>query len=210
MDNYQKQCEQWRQWFLTLDQDDLCRRLPELQRTGGHLALWHFGRQLGVDRRTGAISSLSDGAAVDITPQLNVYTLFRYALPGAKLSGEWVPFRDLKDGGPFAPAFQRGVLTALARTFSGREDRLERAVEALRGCRIHGHGFLLHAFACIPVQLLFWDGDEEFPAQANLLFDRNATDFIHVESIVTIAGEALCQLAEAAALPIGGSPFPRV
>ena len=102
------------------------------------------------------------------------------------------------------------MLTALARTFSGREDRLERAVEALRGCRIHGHGFLLHAFACIPVQLLFWDGDEEFPAQANLLFDRNATDFIHVESIVTIAGEALCQLAEAAALPIGGSPFSRV
>ena len=186
------------------------RRLPELQRTGGHLALWHFGRQLGVDRRTGAISSLSDGAAVDITPQLNVYTLFRYALPGAKLSGEWVPFRDLKDGGPFAPAFQRGVLTALARTFSGREDRLERAVVALRGGRIHGNGFLLHAFACIPVQLLFWDGDEEFPAQANLLFDRNATDFIHVESIVTIAGEALCQLAEAAALPIGGSPFSRV
>ena len=49
MDNYQKQCEQWRQWFLTLDQDDLCRRLPELQRTGGHRARWHFGRQLGGD-----------------------------------------------------------------------------------------------------------------------------------------------------------------
>ena len=47
-------------------------------------------------------SSSPSQNAVDITPQLNVYTLFRYALPGAKLSGEWVPFRDLKDGGPFA------------------------------------------------------------------------------------------------------------
>ena len=40
----------------------------------------------------------------------------------------------------------------------------------------------------------FWDGDEEFPAQVNLLFDRNATDLIHVESVVTIASQLQAHL----------------
>ena len=60
---------------------------------------------------------------------------------------------------------------------------------------------------CIPVKLMFWDGDDEFPAQANLLFDRSATDFIHIESVVTIATELLRQLSEAAELPIPRDTF---
>ena len=52
------------------------------------------------------------------------------------------------------------------------------------------------------MRVLFWEGDEEFPAQANLLFDRSAPDFIHVESVVTIASAALRHLAEYADLPI--------
>ena len=80
-------------------------------------------------------------------------------------------------------------------------------MEALRGRRLTNAGFLLPAFDCIPVKLMFWDGDDEFPAQANLLFDRSATDFIHIESVVTIATELLRQLSEAAELPIPRDTF---
>ena len=40
-------------------------------------------------------------------------------------------------------------------------------------------GYELLAFSCIPVRFLFWDGDDEFPAQANILFDKSATDYIY-------------------------------
>ena len=56
-------------------------------------------------------------------------------------------------------------------------------------------GYELSAFECIPVRFLFWEGDEEFPAQGNLLFDAGVTDFIHGESIVTIASVGLSRLA---------------
>ena len=49
------------------------------------------------------------------------------------------------------------------------------------------------------MRVLFWDADDEFPAQANLLFDKNATDFIHVESVVTIASQAEVWLERLAA-----------
>ncbi len=57
----------------------------------------------------------------------------------------------------------------MAATFAGKEDLLEKAVEALRGKRLTNFSFHLPAFACIPVKLLFWDGDDEFPAQGSLI-----------------------------------------
>ncbi len=209
MSNYKKQLEDWRQQFLTMDQEDICRRLPEVNQSDTHLTLWHYGRQFAVNRADGVISVLSDGKPLDVMPQLNIYTLFWYASPAARLTGEWIPFRDLKDGSPFTTAFQNGILNPLASTFSGKEDRLEKAVEALRGKRLSSSSFLLSAFDCIPVKLMFWDGDDEFPTQANILFDKSATDFIHIESIVTIATELLYQVTGAAALPIQGNAFYR-
>lgn len=59
-------------------------------------------------------------------------------------------------------------------------------------------GYELRAFACIPIRFLFWEGDEEFPAQANVLFDAGATDFIHGESVVPIASVGLDKIVRAA------------
>ena len=68
-------------------------------------------------------------------------------------------------------------------------------------------GYQVEAFQCIPVRFHFWDGDDEFPPQANLLFDASATDFIHVESIVTIASEGIRRLTQLANLTLPESSF---
>lgn len=205
--NYDKQCEDWRKKFLTMNQEDILRRLPEIDTTENELLIWHYGRRFAVNRENGEIRSASDDKPVDVMPKLNIYTLFWYAKEYAVQTGKWVPFRELKDASPFGKAFQNGILDPLAATFSGQEAVLEKAVEALRGKRESPVSFLLPAFACMPVKLNFWDADEEFSAQSNLLFDSGAVNFNHVESIVTIATEALYQLAEAADLHLKGSPF---
>jgi hypothetical protein len=205
--NYEMLCEDWRKRFLTMDQNDICARLPEVKMKDEHLTLWHFGRQFAVNRTDGAITVLSDDKPVDITPKMNIYTLFWYCSPDALLSGEWAAFRELKDGAPFSTAFQNGIAEPLAATFTGNENRLISAVQKLRGQRLQDNGFVIPAFDCIPVKLHLWDADDEFPAQANILFDKNATDYIHIESIVTIASEALYQLADVAALPLKANAF---
>ena len=93
-----------------------------------------------------------------------------------------------------------GQNTRVSQLLSAKPGETAAAVERLRGVRISDSGFQLPAFACSPMRLNFWEGDEEFEAQANLLFDRSATDFIHVESVVTIASEGVRRLAEAAGL----------
>ncbi|MCI8318739.1 MAG: DUF3786 domain-containing protein [Lachnospiraceae bacterium] len=221
--NYEKLCEDWRLKFLELDQEKLCRRLPELKQEGEYLTLFHFGQKYGVHRQTGQIFALSDwlmrGGAddkasealeeVSVNVRLDIYNLFWYSKETAYFQNRWVPFRELKNAGPFAPAFEKNILKPLAATFEGKPDKLREAAQALGGEMLSQAdvGFILPCFVCIPMQFLFWDGDDEFPAQANILFDYSATDYIHVESTVTLATEGLVRLKKAAGLPLRGTTF---
>lgn len=221
--NYEKLCEDWRLKFLELDQEKLCRRLPELKQEGEYLTLFHFGQKYGVHRQTGQIFALSDwpmrGGAddkasealeeVSVNVRLDIYNLFWYSKETAYFQNRWVPFRELKNASPFAPAFEKNILKPLAATFEGKPDKLREAAQALGGEMLSQAdvGFILPCFVCIPMQFLFWDGDDEFPAQANILFDYSATDYIHVESTVTLATEGLVRLKKAAGLPLRGTTF---
>ena len=205
--NYIKQCDDWRNKFLDMDIDEICSKIPELKREEDRLTFWYFGRHLAVDLSSGIITCLSDDRPIKEWTQLNVYTLFWYCVPGAKFIGEWLPFGSLKNASPFDAAFKNGIINPIAAAFSGHSDLLPDAVEKLRGFKISEHSFQIPAFACIPVRVNFWDGDDEFPAQANLLFDKSATDFIHVESIVTIASELTHELTDAAGLSLDGHAF---
>ncbi len=210
MSNYEKWCEQWRIKFLHMDHSVLRKRLPELKEEGQWLTLYHYGRKFAVSRADGQIHAMEDGRPVSCCEKLNIYTLFGYVSPNATVTGNWVKFDQLKDASPFSKAFDAGIIAPFARTFDGHGAELKQARHRLHGRAIPQSdvGFELDAFGCIGVKFLFWDGDEEFPAQGNLLFDESATDFIHVESIVTIAALGLSKLADAAGLPLDPSCFP--
>ena len=53
-------------------------------------------------------------------------------------------------------------------------------------------------FSCVLIRFLFWDGDDEFPAQANILFDANVTEFLHEESVVMIGQDGAEKLIKKA------------
>ena len=58
--NYEKWCEQWREKFLKMDQEELKKRLLELKEEGDWLTLCHFGRRLGVHKENGKIMAMED------------------------------------------------------------------------------------------------------------------------------------------------------
>jgi hypothetical protein len=207
--NYEKLVEQWRHKFLEMDQRKVTETVPELKSSGEYLTIIHFGRCYGIHTITGQIVPMEDDKPVSINTKLNIYTLLGYATPRARILNQWVSFSELRDASPFKKAFQQSIVEPLAATFAGQTGAFERACEALEGIRLpsSGIGYQINAFDCMPMRFLLWDGDDEFPAQANVLFDKGATDFIHVESTVTVAIEGLFYLAEAAGLELKGPPF---
>lgn len=207
--NYERLCENWREKIRDMDRELLFRKLPELRMDGQYITLRHFGRKYGVNTADGVIHALEDQDPVTVDQKLNIYNLFWYSSPLAILRGQWVPFAELRGASPFAPAFQRNIINAFSQTFSGHLKELESAFQRLGGKKLAfgDVGYELNAFECIPLRFIFWDADEEFPAQANILYDYSATDFIHVESTVSIAGEGISRIAHAAELATAEALF---
>ena len=145
----------------------------------------------------------------DTTEMLNIYTLLGYAKEGAFIMDKWVPFADLRNARPFAPAYQIGETDVFSATFSGHEKELREAFQKLDGRELpQGDvGYEIRAFDCMPMRFFFWERDEEFEAQGNILFDYSATDFNHVESAVSIADSGIKRLAELAGVPLRGKSF---
>lgn len=202
-DHYEETCEIWRKKFLEMDQEALADRFL-LEKDGQALYLTYFNERYRIDRKSGMITLEKDPERrLAFNTVITIYNLFYYTKPAAKVSGEFVPFRKVKRAAPFDPAFQRTILKPLARTFTGKTDRLKRACEALGGTPIPqgDAGYVVSAFPWIPLTVVFWDADEEFDAQANILFDADITDFLHEETVVCIASDLVRRLAEEAGIP---------
>lgn len=120
--------------------------------------------------------------------------LIRYLLAGSlhRPAGEFVTFATLA-----GPLFGQGGYSASAlespivKRFQGRAPELLRVASALGGQAAGegGLGSLSLIFELLPhvrLQLVFYDRDEEFPARATLLFDRNATQIVDFESLAVL------------------------
>lgn len=205
-DNYAMVCEKWRKIFLAMDMEDLVRRF-HLETDEDALYITFFCERYRLDRRTGMVTSTDDPEErLRFNTLMCIYHLFHYSRPGAEINGTFVPFRQVKNASPFDPAFQRTVLKPLAETFSGHPDLLEQACRELDGqpVRQGDVGSVINAFDCIPLTVLFWDGDDEFDAQANILFDTDITDFIHEETVVCLASELAARLIRRSGLTLKG------
>lgn len=201
VNNYDQWRIDWQQRFLSMDKNALLQKLSFLRMDHHFLLVPYFNRTVSVRLRDGVIDP-----PLSLMDEMNIYTMLWYSKDGAALTGDWQPFEQLKGARPFGPAFRKGNLAPFAATFNAHADDLRRALLEFGGKALPTGdvGYEIDVFPCIPMRVLFWDGDEEFSAQCNLLFDRSATDFIHVESLVSIASEALKHLADAAGLPVRG------
>lgn len=190
--NYTKIVEGWRRDFLTWDHEAICRKLKITDYDEDSIRLPYFGIPHSVDRKTGKISC---PARPEYEPGFDeimaIYNLFYYSEEGAENSGEWVNFRDVKKAGVFASAFEKQVLRPFAEAFDGKTASFLAAGKKLGFMKLsYGDGaFQVPAFSCIPIRVIFWEGDEEFPTTVNILFDKNVIKFTHPETVVLLGSE---------------------
>jgi hypothetical protein len=122
-----------------------------------------------------------------------LYHLLRYTKDHPQQSGIWVPNTELH-GTAIRSRQPDPLLTPFSRLFSGRCRELQKACEAAGGSPAGQKGdadFLFHATAQIPLRLIFWDADEDFPSQTQVLVDSRITDFLHVESVGCVVSDLL-------------------
>ena len=127
-----------------------------------------------------------------------VYHLLEYTKDAPRHAGIWVRTDALDGVVSRNPAVKDPLLIPFAAKFSGRCVELKKACESLGGREVK-RGDVCYEFDAFPwlsLRLEFWDADEDFPAQASVLTDRYATDYVHYETLGCILSDLLEKLEE--------------
>jgi len=110
---------------------------------------------------------------------------------GAEPTGDWVSFQEVPDGRFYLDAFHRRAKNPLVQTFGETPERLVKLASQAYGARTLDQGdasVLVQALPRINVALILWKGDDEFPPEGNILFDRNIVGMLSAEDIAWLAG----------------------
>ncbi len=180
---------------------DLDRAAAELdgRRDGDGVWIGMLGRDYHVG--PGGVFDAEDGVP-DITIRIVLvwYLLRRGA--GAP-AGEFVAYREFKDAAFFSAFFQTEVEGRLARLFGDDAAGLKEAGRRLGGREgrdeFSGNAVIeLTALPKIPVLVILYESDEDFPASASILFDANAEAFLDHECLAVLGQIVVDRLIEEA------------
>ena len=125
-----------------------------------------------------------------ISPELTIL-LLRILLEGSAMPAKthFIAYQEIPKGAAYLPAFNRRCTQRLAKQFE-EADQLAEACQAMGASPIDSKADTAWQFEFLPglfVQFLFWEGDDEFPAQSQILFSNNITSFFSSEDAVVIA-----------------------
>jgi hypothetical protein len=117
---------------------------------------------------------------------------------GAPLSGEWIAFTQVPGGELYLGNFRARSVDRLVRSFDGREQELAAGAQALGGSpgEYGDVSAVLRVLPRVPVVVVFWRGDDEFPPSGDVLFDATVGDYLPLEDMVVLAEMAVTRLCK--------------
>ena len=107
---------------------------------------------------------------------------------GTPPADRWLAFRELPDGLFYAQAFAGHAEGLLAEKLGADLDGFRRAAESLGGTPLDlaNAAYRFQAFPRLAMVALLWEGDEDFPAQARILFAGHAGHYLPTEDLAGI------------------------
>ncbi len=113
-----------------------------------------------------------------------------------KIAGNWIAYREIPGAAFYFSAFVQRAIDPLKKVFGTNADGIIKPALALKGTAIEpgDAGFEFSILPKTPMQLILWEGDDEFPAEANILFDKTAGEILSPEDAAWLAGMLVYRL----------------
>ena len=150
-----------------------------------------LGREFAISQPEYSLRAMDGGKL----PPLPTQTfLLRYLLESRQVAwaGEWKTFREMPWGEMYIKPYTGRVLTRAAFTFGTRLAAFKTAAEKMGAISVkHGDaGYQFDLIGGYKMQILVWEGDDEFPPNAQVLYSDNFADGFAAEDRV-VAGDIL-------------------
>jgi hypothetical protein len=166
---------------------DLTAQAPALGLTvnaEGQVPVLFFGRDYLISNT--AIVAL-DGAPAPLDHQ-SVMAHYLMSRGRGTLSGEFLPIGRLTGVASTTASPSDNLLAPLTANFSDRYDLFAQAARQVGGraegrSPSGGESWLFPALPLFPVRVVFFEADDEFPAEIKVLFDASITTFVSYECL---------------------------
>ena len=183
--------------FRSLDPQEAVSRLPDVKFDGEAFTVTLLGRSFAISHPDYAIRALDNGPV----PPLPTQTfLLRYLLESknAPWGGTWKTFREMPWGEMYIKPYTGRVLTRAAFTFGTRVNAFRAAAEKMGAVALpHGDaGYQFDLIGGYRMQIMVWEGDEEFPPNAQVIYSDNFAEGFAAEDRV-VAGDILISTIKA-------------
>ncbi len=138
----------------------------------------------------GEISPIGGGEDVPIRDRILILHYLTQA-KGTPTSNKLITYKELPEGTNYFPTFFKRAIKPLVDHFGNEPHRLLDIAGILGGHKAdYGDvAVTINAFSRVPITLVLWRGDAEFPPEGNIIFDANISDYLSTEDI-----NVLCEI----------------
>ena len=133
------------------------------------------------------ISLVGSDAEIPIKDKILILHYLTLA-KGVPIANRLIAFKELPEGANYFPTFSKRSIEPLIAHFGRQPYLLIDAAGKLGGRKVdYGDAAVtISAFSRVPITLVLWRGDEEFPPRGNILFDATICDYLSTYDITVL------------------------
>jgi hypothetical protein len=142
---------------------------------------------------------VSAGAQIPLQEQVLLLHYLAADAPVA-VTGDWVAYREIPGAAFYFAAFVKRAVDPLKKRFGHDIAGFRRAAERLNGAAVEAGDAAaeFRVLPNVPVRLILHAGDEEFPPEAAILFDRSVGRILSPEDLAWLAGMVVYRMMRVA------------
>lgn len=111
--------------------------------------------------------------------------------PGTPISGEWVAFRELKEGRERYPLFQKRCEEPMKKVADAYPELFDDVVHLFSGKKVEEQfasdiSVVLYPLPKVPVMICYWMAEDGLASSLNLFFDLTADTHLNIGSIFSL------------------------
>jgi hypothetical protein len=159
------------------------RHLPEENAA----VIVHLNRSYRISFPDGDVTFVDSDEAVPLRDKILILHYFIHAR-GTPLTGRIITYKELHDGINYYPTFFKRAVEPVINSFKDEPQKLPQIAAGLGG-RTSDYGdtaVTIDAFPYVPLTIVLWRGDKEFPPEGNIMFDSTISDYLPTEDITIV------------------------
>jgi len=133
------------------------------------------------------VSLVGGGAEVPIKDKILILHYLTLA-KGIPLANKFIAFKELPEGANYFKTFSKRSIEPLTEHFGREPHWLVDAADKLGGRKVdYGDvAVTISAFSRVPITIVLWRRDEEFPPRSNILFDATVPSYLSTYDIIVV------------------------